>query len=254
MLMTTLKRFLLFIAIAFVLGKVISDEKPTKESDVSAIENQSPTNQKEPLVSPSKEELVEKRADFKGWFSSDWDCSKKVKQKLGKNSNHCEDMFKAASYLVANSIEKGYVINSFTKDGRAFFVDVESGDGGAAIRYAVNLGQLKDSGGEYFTAKTAIESGPKIKTQYQQYADKAMPDDLARSLVVEAIKAHSRHPSSVDIDTFNQEDLGILEDGTREYKFGFNAKNSLGSNFHYFATVQVSPKGKAKVVQVVEDK
>ncbi|HGM5832514.1 TPA: hypothetical protein ACKP36_000886 [Serratia marcescens] len=252
--MTTLKRFLLFIAVAFVLGKVISDEKPAKDSDVVTIENKSTATQKDLLISPSQEELVEKRADFKSWFSSDWDCSKKVKQKLGKNSNQCEEMFKSASYLVANSIDKGYVISAFTKDGRVFFVDVDGEDGGSAIRYALNIAQLKDSSGKFFTAKTAIESGQKVKTQYQQYADKALPDELARTLVVEAIKAHSRHPSSVDIDTFNQEDLGILDDGTREYKYGFDAKNGLGATFHYYATVQVSPKGRAKIVEVVEDK
>lgn len=199
---------------------------------------------------------LEQKANVKAWFFDDIKAGSKLAKGLGSNRGNYQAMSAAAAYMVANTIRTGKVVDVISMDGKKFTVQVEDGEN--IESYDIAAKDLKDKNGKYFNDKSAVnapivKSRSQIKQErYESSKAKALPDEMARSLVVEVIKKNANHPSTVDIDTFGRQDNGIYDDGTREYLYGFSAKNSFGVEMHYEATVQVTPKGKAKIVNLAE--
>lgn len=216
-------------------------------------------DKKEPNESNAeqKNELtITQKADVESWFFDDVKAGSKLAKGLGSNLKNYHAMSAAAAYMVANTIKSGKVVDVVSLDGKKFTVQVQDGEN--VESYDIATQDLKDKSGKYYDDKTAlnapiVKSRSQIKQErYESSKAKALPDEIARSLVVEVIKKNANHPSTVDIDTFGRQDNGIYDDGTREYLYGFSAKNSFGVEMHYEATVQVTPKGKAKIVNLAE--
>ena len=252
-------RGIIFIFVFYLFHSCTSsntdvDIKQHDGAEVSASSEVDARERDKPLTAGD----IESIADPKSWYYYDVDGSKTLKKALGKKASQYESMVKAAAYRVAATMREGKVTNVLTLDGKVFKVDTTKPDK-PYERYIVSLAQLKDSSGKYYTAETAMSADP-VKTEQQiknekfiENDRKGIPEEIARPVVEAVIKKNAMHPSTVDFDFLHREFTGVYDDGTKEFEYGFTAKNSFGAEMHYYAVVQVSPKGVGRIISMREE-
>lgn len=252
-------RVIVFIFIFYLFHSCTSSNKNQEvrqqdDAEVSVSSEGEVKEQSKPLTAGD----IESIADPKSWYYYDVDSSKTLKKALGKKASQYEPMVTAAAYRVAATMREGKVTNVLTLDGKVFKVDTTK-PGKPYERYIVSLSQLKDPSGKYYTAETAMNAEP-VKTEQQiknekfiENDQKGIPEEIARPVVEAVIKKNAMHPSTVDFDFLHREFTGVYDDGTKEFEYGFTAKNSFGAEMHYYAVVQVSPKGVGKIISMREE-